>query len=101
MGVSAAVGIKSIQRGVTSAGTNQNVNTNVTIAAVNVAKSTVSFLGYRTPGSTTTGAALDATKTCLSLTNSTTLQIQKGTGSASGSNTAYSPEIAWEVIEWH
>lgn len=81
-----AMGIKSIQRGVAAVPYN-TTGGNITITAVNPAKSELRLLGW-------SGGGVDAASGVhLSLLNATTLSVSR-TGSNGSAN------FSWEITEW-
>lgn len=95
-------GIKSVQRGVTSTGTNHNCATTVTLSpAVNPAACRVTLLGVRNGGTSSTQNALAGSAALLELTDSTTLTIKRGDGTGVGTGMGIgSVFVAWEIVEY-
>lgn len=88
-------GIKSVQRG-TITMTNLETSASATISSVNTSKSMISFLGFTT---TETTPNTDQYLTRISLTNSTTVTINRNTPFAvSGTR---SITVSYEVIEFN
>jgi hypothetical protein len=87
--------IKSIQRGTISM-PQEGVSATATISSVNTSKTMISLLGITT---SETSANLNQYLTRISLTNSTTVTIDRVTGfAASGTRTLI---VSYEVIEFN
>lgn len=87
-------GIKSVQRG-TITMANLETSASATISSVDTSKSMVSFLGFTT---TESSANLDTYLTRISLTNSTTVTVNRNT--AFGPSGTRSITVSYEVIEF-